>query len=330
MRHIGCAVASGNVTLTAVVEVDPTRRAELAGQGLPVVADLNAVPRATRAAVVATSTPNHAQTALGCLDRSWAVLVEKPLTQTLEEADILCAGADALGLPLFTGHHRRCHPFVAEARKRLDALGQLVAVQGLWCLRKHDSYYDLPWRRNAGAGPILTNLSHEVDLLHCIAGEITQVAAMTANAVRGLAIEDTTALSLRFASGALGSFTISDAGASPWAFEAATGENPAIAVRGDDPVRFVGTVGALGFPSLRSWHATPGSPPDWQHPLIEHPAPDLPRVDAIAVQLERFAAIAAGGQDDILATGWDGRGTIAVLDAALEAAQTGMTQAVAT
>ena len=218
---------------------------------------------------------------------------------------------------------------MAKARALLAGLGPLVAVQGLWSLRKHDSYYDAPWRRRAGAGPILTNLSHEVDLLHCLIGPITEVAAMTANAARGLEIEDTTALSLRFAGGALGSFVMSDAGASPWAFEAATGENPAIAPRGGDPLRLIGTDGALAFPSLRRWGATPGTPPDWRHPLTETPGPDLAHVDAIAVQLDRFAAVAQGGRDDLLATGRDGLRTMAVLDAVLRAAQTGQTQQVA-
>jgi len=329
MRHIGCAQASPNVDLTCVVEADPIGRARLTAADLPVVHTLDDVPTRTCAAIIATPTPDHLSTGLACLDRGWAVMVEKPVTETLAEADRLCAHAAAKALPLFTGYHRRCHPFVAQARERLTDLGSLVAVQGIWALRKHDSYYDLPWRRSEGAGPILTNLSHEIDLLHCLIGPITEVSAMTANAARGFDIEDTTALSLRFESGALGGFVMSDAGASPWAFEAATGENPAIAVRGADPLRLIGTAGSMGVPSLETWSATPGATPDWQHPLHHQPGPDLPKVDGIAAQLDRFAAAANGGQDEILATGLDGRQTMAVLDAIKAAAQSGQTQTVA-
>lgn len=328
MRHIGCALSSDAVTLTAVVEPDASRRADLATLGLPVVADLDAVPRETRGAVIATPTPHHAKVATDCLDRGWAVLVEKPLTQTLGEAETLCQKAAAFGLPLLTGHHRRCHPFVAEARKRIETLGGLIAIQGIWCLRKHDSYYDALWRRGSGAGPIMTNLSHEIDLLHCLAGPITAVQTMTANAARGYAVEDTAVVSLRFASGALGSFTLSEAAVSPWAFEAATGENPAVAVRGDDPLRFMGASGAMGFPSLQSWCATPGHPPDWQHPLSLQEGMQFAPVDGIAAQLDRFAAITDGKTDDLLATGVDGQRTMQVLDAIQRAAQTGQTQTV--
>ena len=329
MRHIECALASDVVDLTAVVEADADRRAALRDMGLPAVAGLDEVPPATKGAVIATPTPNHAHMALDCLERGWAVLVEKPLTETLADADQLCVRAEELGLPLITGHHRRCHPFVRHARDMIARLGQLVAVQGIWSLRKHDTYYDPLWRRSAGAGPILTNLSHEIDLLHCMVGGITEVSAMSSSAARGFEIEDTTALSLRFDNGALGSFVMSDAGASPWAFEAATGENPAIAVRGGDPLRFIGMEGALSFPSLALWQASPGHPPDWQYPLVEEGGPDLAKVDGVAVQLDRFAAVVQGGQDALLATGRDGWRTMLVLDAVQAAARTGQTQTVA-
>ena len=329
MRHINCAMESAAVQLTAVVEPHGPTRDDLAARGLPVVATLDAVPHETRAAIIATPTPDHATTAMACLARGWAVLVEKPLTETRDEAEALCAMAEAKGLPLLTGYHRRCHPFVAEARARIAGLGQMVAVQGLWSLRKHDSYYEPEWRRSAGAGPILTNLSHEIDLLHLLAGPIVEVTAMASSAARGFGIEDTAALSFRFESGALGSFLLSDAGASPWAFEAATAENPAIAVRGYDPVRFVGTAGAMAFPSLETWRATEGCPPDWRYPLISAPGPVLGRVDGIAAQLERFARIAQGHPDSVPATGRDGLRSMAVLGAVQAAARTGQTQRVA-
>ncbi len=330
LRHIQCAVASDKVQLTAVVEPDAARRAVLRDDGLPAVADVSEVTADTQAAIVSTPTPNHAAVAMACLDRGWAVLVEKPLTETVAEADALCAHAATKDLPLVAGHHRRCHPFVAQARAGLAELGQLVALQGIWSLRKHDSYFDVPWRRTDGAGPIMTNLSHEVDLLQHLAGPIVEVGVMSSNAARGLDVEDTAAVSLRFANGALGTFILSDAGASPWAFEAATGENPAIAVRGDDPLRFIGTGGSLSFPSLDMWTPKGDEPPDWQHRLAHRSGAKTAPVDGIAAQLDRFAGVVNGAPDDVLATGADGRSTMLVLDAIQLAARTGQTQKVAT
>jgi predicted dehydrogenase len=317
------AQKSDHVELTAVVEPFEPRRKELLSLGMPAVATLDEVPKHTRGAIVATPTQDHASSAFAALDRGWATLVEKPVTHTIGEGKALCAMAERLDLPLFTGHHRRCHPFSIAARDHLREIGDIVALQGLWSLRKHDSYYDVDWRRSAGAGPILTNLSHEIDLLRFFAGEISAVSAMTSNAARGLVIEDTASLSFRFENNALGSFLISDAGASPWAFEAATGENPDLAHSGQDCLRIVGSKGALSFPSLTLWHG--GSQVDWRSPLSKVAGPALDAVDPLLVQIERFSAVVAGGQDDLLATGLDGLRTLEMTLATLLAAQQGST-----
>ncbi len=323
LRHATEAAASDTVDLSAVVEPDAKRRAELQGLGLPAVAELTAVPSHTRGAIIATPTPDHRPSSLAAIDRGWAVLVEKPLTHSIAEADQLCAGADKAGVLLATGHHRRFHPFVAAAKEMRDKIGDLVAVQGLWSLRKHDSYYDVPWRREPGAGPILTNLSHEIDLIRFLVGEITEVSAITSNARRGLVIEDTAAITFRFANGAVGNFLISDAGASPWAFEAACGENPEIAQSHQDPTRLIGTKGSLSFPSLTLWSASGPGGAEWRKPLNATPSLEFPQVDPIREQLESFARAIEGTDDGLLATGPDGRAVVAVTEAILTAAMSG-------
>ena len=322
-RHATVALTAKGVRLTAVAEPDETRRNDLRQQGLPVVASLADVPPETAAAVIATPTPDHCQSGLTALENGWAVLVEKPVTQTLEDSERLCRASEQAGLALFTGHHRRSHPSTALMRDQLPEIGRLVAVQGLWSLRKHDSYYDVKWRREKGAGPILTNLSHELDLLRLMAGEIEEITALTSSATRKLEIEDTCAMTIRFASGALGTFLISDAGASPWAFEAATGENPGIAWTGQDSVRFIGTQGALSFPSLTRWGAGEPGEIEWSKPLQKTPGPTLTCVDPIEVQLERFARAMNGQNEPLLATGRDGQATLAATVATIRAAETG-------
>lgn len=320
LRHAGVADQLAGVDLTGVVEPDPTWRAQLEALGYPAVAAQDQLPARTRAVIVATPTPLHENSGITALLNGWAVLVEKPVTGTLDSADRLCGMASSLNLPLIVGHHRRCHPFVAAARQKLQDIGDLIAVQGMWALRKHDSYYDVPWRRQVGAGPILTNLSHEVDLLRFLMGDITEVSAMTSNAARGLVIEDTAAIQLRFASGALGSFLLSDAAASPWAFEAATDENPDLGYSGQDCLHFTGTQGALSFPSLTLWKGADTGSVDWRKPLEAQTGPRFDTIDPIAAQMQRFADLVGGAQDPLLASGPDGRAT---LEATLAAALSG-------
>ena len=80
------------------------------------VASLEAVPPETRAAVIATPTPAHLSSAVEALNQGLAVLVEKPVTQTIGEARQLAEAAQGAGLPVRVGHHRRCHPFAQAAR----------------------------------------------------------------------------------------------------------------------------------------------------------------------------------------------------------------------
>ena len=306
LRHAQVATASSRVRLTAVVEPDAARRAELEAMGLPTVPGFEDVPVETRAAIVATPTPAHRSAGLAAIGRGWPVIVEKPLAGTLDDARALIAAAKAAGLPLVTGHHRRCHPVSQATRAALAGIGQPVGVQGLWSLRKHASYYDVPWRTAPGAGPILTNLSHEIDLLGFFFGRVTEVSALVSSARRGLAIEDTAAIAFRFDNGALGSFLISDAGASPWAFEAGTGENPAIAASGEDYLRLVGTEGALAFPSLTRWGASGPGEIEWSRPLARMDGASHGRVDPLLAQVDRFATLVAGGADDVLCSAADG------------------------
>ena len=321
-RHIEVASASPQIRLTAIVEPHDETRARLAQAGLPMVASLDDVPPDTRACIIATPTVDHAPSTLAAVQRGWAVLVEKPVADTLDNARAMAQAAEAQGVPLVIGHHRRCHPFVQAARALLPEIGPLVGVQGLWSLRKHDSYYDIPWHRAPGAGPLSINLSHEIDLLSVFAGMPQEVTALTSSATRGLEIEDSAALAFRFENGALGSFLISDAGASPWSFEAASAENPAIAASGEDYMRLVGTLGALAFPSLTRWGASGPGEVEWSKPLTRHAPPQFDKVDPLRVQIDRFAAFLDSGSDDILCRPADG---IAALEMTLATALSGLT-----
>lgn len=321
-RHIEVAVDSPAITLTAVVEPHAETRAKLAQQGLNAVASLDEVPAETRACVIATPTPDHLPSTLAALSRGWAVLVEKPFAESLDNARAMMEAAETAGLPLIVGHHRRCHPYAMAMREALPAIGPLVGLQGFWSVRKHNTYYDVPWRRLPGAGPLASNLSHEIDLLGFFTGLPTEVTALTSSATRGLVIEDTAALAFRFENGALGSFLMSDAGASPWSFEATSAENPEIAGSDQDYLRFTGTLGALAFPSLTLWGASGPGEVEWSKPLKCTPGPHFDKIDPIRAQIDRFAALIETGRDDVLCRPVDG---LAALEMTLATALSGKT-----
>src|SRR5919204_36940 len=111
----------------------------------------------------------------------------------------ICRSSFARREPLLVGHHRRHNPLIEKARELVQggALGRLAAVAALWLVQKPAEYYDVGWRREPGGGPLLINLIHGIDDLRYICGEIVEVRAITSNAVRGFAVEDSAVVTPR-------------------------------------------------------------------------------------------------------------------------------------
>jgi predicted dehydrogenase len=137
-------------------------------------------------------------------------------------------------------------------KQHLPSLGRLIAINGLWTIYKPSSCFDPPteWRRLDCAGPIFINLIHEIDLLHYWHGPITRVYAEQTVSQRSFDAEEGAAITLRFASGLVGTFLLSDAVVSPHNFEGGTDENPIIPRTGRDFHRAFGSEGSLSVPDM--------------------------------------------------------------------------------
>lgn len=218
---------------------DPQGQAFAADAGVPWFGDHRRLLEEARpqAAIVANPNNLHVATALDCLAAGVPLLLEKPVGVQLDEVSELVAVARRSGVPLLVGHHRRHNPLVVRARQLIaeGALGRLLSVTALWQLKKPDSYFEVAWRREPGAGMLLTNLIHDLDLLRHLCGEVREVQALAGNAIRGLPNEDNVALLLRFANGALGSLTGCDAAAAPWSWSWPPGRTRSIRARPSNP-----------------------------------------------------------------------------------------------
>jgi predicted dehydrogenase len=187
-------------------------------------------------------------------------------------------------------------------------------------------YYDGPnaWRREPGGGPILLNMIHEVGNLRSLVGEIVAVQAFASNATRGFAVEDTVAISLRFANDALGSFLLCDTAASPKSWEQTSQENKAYATYPDEDCYVViGTDGSLAIPTMRLKTYARKEDRSWFTAFREETIA-LARADPLALQIEHFAAVIRG-EAQPLVTGRDGLQNLRVTDAIVEAARRGTT-----
>jgi len=325
--HIELVRNSETCELTAIVDPVDDARAVATAAGVPLFGCLGDLFDQKRADAVILATPNalHVEQALECIAAGVPALIEKPVAHDLAEGERLLARAETAGVPLLVGHHRVHSPIMATATKlvRQGVLGDLVAVGGSALFYKPDDYFDAaPWRRQAGGGPILINLVHEIGNLRQLCGEIEAVQAMASSARRGFPVEDTVAISLRFASGALGSFLLSDCAASARSWEQTAKENPSYAAYPDeDCYHLAGTEGSLSIPTMRLKRY--GRPVDrswWQR--MEASFVDFERQDPLALQLAHFCDVIRGAAEPKV-TVRDGLQNLRVVEAIREAARTG-------
>ena len=323
-RHLTAINAIENVELVGIVDVQAEAKAIAEQYAVPLYESVDELAKKEQphGIVVATPTEHHFQPTIDAINAGAHVLVEKPLMATLAECEQTIARSKSTGKHVLVGHHRRYYDLVNKARDLVQqgGIGQLITVSGQWNLRKHSDYYNPDWRKKWQAGPVLTNLIHDMDLLRYIAGDVVSIAAEVSNAVMGFEKEDAAALVMRFANGALGSFILSDQGHSPWHWEGATGENLIVPRAFQNAFQFIGTEGSLEFPNLKLWKSVVGDN-DWTDELAaENLGGELE--DAYINQISHFADVINGHVPPRISA-QDASDTLKATLAVLEAAKTG-------
>ena len=325
MAHIGVLRASSTCELSAVVDPSPAAQVQAQAAGVPLYKSLAELFAKSRPDGVVLATPNqlHVPQALECIEARLPMLLEKPIAPTVAEAQQLVAAADRARAKVLIGHHRAHSPIMAKAREVVASgvLGQLVAVTGSATFLKPDQYFaDGPWRREPGGGPILLNMIHEVHSLRMLCGEIVAVQAFTSNATRGFAVEDTVAINLRFASGALGSFMLSDTAACARSWEQTSQENKAYPSYDDEDCYVIsGTNGSLSVPTMRLKTYPRPQDRSWWKPF-EVGVVGMVRDDPLKHQIEHFGAVVRG-QAEPLVSARDGLANLRVTQAIVAAAK---------
>jgi predicted dehydrogenase len=121
-NHCRVVGQSQVATLSAVVDIDPTRAAEAAAAApypCEALTDFRQLAGKADAAIVAVPTSAHAETGCFLMESGMDVLVEKPIAPDLAAADRLLAAAAATGRILQVGHLERFNPAVTALEKRV-------------------------------------------------------------------------------------------------------------------------------------------------------------------------------------------------------------------
>lgn len=290
------------------------------------------------AAIVCT--PNHAHVAVSreLLANGIHVLIEKPVSDSIDTGLELLEFArkpENSHLKLLVGHHRRFNPYVLKTKEIVDAgsLGQIIAINGLWMIYKPEEYFYPPgdWRRNrdSGGGVIPINLVHDIDVLQFLFGPVTRVHAEKAFPQRPNPPHETeegAAMTLRFASGVVGTFLVCDATPSPHSFETGTGENPLIpgspAGNNDsDFYRIFGSNASLSVPDMTRWSYDGRPAKSWNHPLSVERF-EVQNSTPFDLQLAHFVDVARGMAQP-RCSGEEGLGALVVCQAVRRSIESG-------
>jgi predicted dehydrogenase len=167
-RHVDKWAALDDVELAYVVDRDGDLARKIARKhgALPAI-DCAEIAGKVDVASVAVPTQHHFGVASALLDAGIHVLVEKPLTPTLEEADALVAAAEARGLELRVGHLERFNPALMAVRDRI------VRPRFMECHRL------APFKpRSTDVDVVLDLMIHDIDIiLSLVPAEVAEVRA---------------------------------------------------------------------------------------------------------------------------------------------------------
>ncbi len=209
-----------DLEVTHVVTADPGRRVEAVAD-LPDAAVVGSADELWRRAdeldvvVVATHNAVHVEQAVAALDLGLAVVVDKPMAMSAQEAAGLVEHARAAGAPLSVFHNRRWDSDTLTARALLDAgtLGTVHRLESRFT-RFRPEVQDR-WREKPGGGGVLIDLgTHLVDQAVLLLGPVRTVWAEVRTLRSGAVVDDDVVLALRHASGA--SSLLWCSAAAPW------------------------------------------------------------------------------------------------------------------
>lgn len=212
-RHFRNLIALGETDLVLL----RTRKATLPDDelaGYPVETDTHEALQKHRpnAVVVANPTALHLDVAIPAAEAGCHILLEKPVSHSLDGLDILQKAAEQSGSKILVGFQFRYHPTLNKARELIQAgmLGQLLTVHAHWGEYLPNWH---PWedyrqsyaaRADLGGGVIGT-LTHPLDYLRYLLGEIDALWSFNGHiSPLELDVEDAAEIGLKFASGALG------------------------------------------------------------------------------------------------------------------------------
>ena len=213
-RHLAVVEAQDGARIVGLCDTDSAKRSKYTDlyDGVPGFASIEELLEGCDADVISICTPHflHAEQTLKAVAAKRHVLVEKPMALRVEDADRMIRAAREAGVLLMVVKQNRHNVPVALTKKALDAghFGRLLMVQCNVVWNRYDGYYNQsPWlgRTDLEGGALFTQVSHFIDLLGWLCGDIVDAGGRVETKNHHIEIEDCGSAWLQFNNGVLGS-----------------------------------------------------------------------------------------------------------------------------
>ncbi len=212
-RHMRNLIALGEKDIVLY----RTRKATMSDDelaGFPVETDLQEALNKHKpdAVIVGNPTSMHLDVAIPAAEAGCSILLEKPISNSIERLDQLEAAVKKSGSKVLVAFQFRFHPGLIRAKQLISdgEIGRIISAHvhfGEYLPAWH------PWedyrkgyaaRADMGGGVVLTQC-HSLDYLPWLVGKVDSVWGFTAKlSDLEVDVEDTAEIGLRFGSGALG------------------------------------------------------------------------------------------------------------------------------
>lgn len=213
-RHLAVLEALDEARLVGFCDIDEVKLAKYSAlyEGVPSFTSIDELLAESDAEVVNVCTPHflHAEHTVRILSTGRHALVEKPMALRVADTDrMIDAAQKSTSLLMIVKQNRYNRPVVLT-REALDAgrLGRILMVQCNVIWNRYDGYYSQsPWlgRRELEGGALFTQVSHFIDLIVWMCGEVVDAGGRVETKNHSIEIEDCGTAWLRFAGGTMGS-----------------------------------------------------------------------------------------------------------------------------
>ena len=212
-RHFRNLIALGEKDLVLL----RTRKATLPDEelaGYPVETNLKEALEKHHpdAVIVANPTSMHLDVAIPAAEAGCHILLEKPVSHSLERLDILEKAAEKSGSKILVGFQFRYHPTLNKARALIqsNAPGKILSVHAHWgeYLPQWHPWED--YRRSYAAradlgGGVIVTLTHPLDYLRYLVGDVDSLCSLNGHiSPLEVNVEDVAEIGLKFTNGAVG------------------------------------------------------------------------------------------------------------------------------